>query len=239
MELASGVSSKGSVIKRNQQSVTTEQNPSKENASKLTLENSEAVSQLLNVAPPGEGGEDREWEEVIVSDAHVLVKEVPGNRGTAVTKMPVVKSGAQAEISLGTTENDSPGPDILPSAEGTSSSSLLQAHKKSPGVDLFTTGPKAPELKGRARGKPSLLAAARPMRAILPAPTSVGRGSGVGLPRARQAFPLDKTPSVRTCGLKPSTLKQLGQPIQQPPSTGEVKVRPSPKRSAVWKCPQC
>lgn len=49
----------------------------------------------------------------------------------------------------------------------------------------------------------------------------------------------DKTPSVRTCGLKPSTLKQLGQPIQQPPSTGEVKVRPSPKRSAVWKCPQC
>ncbi|XP_029402579.1 HMG domain-containing protein 3 isoform X2 [Mus pahari] len=224
VELASGVSSKGSVIKRNQQSVTTEQNPSKENASKLTLENSEAVSQLLNVAPPGEGGEDREWEEVIVSDAHVLVKEVPGNPGTAVTKMPVVKSGAQAEVSLGTPENDSPGPDRLPSAEGTSTSSLLQAHKKSPGVDLFTTGPKAPELKGRARGKPSLLAAARPMRAILPAPTSAGRGSGVGLPRTRQAFPLDKTPAVRTSGLKPSTLKQLGQPIQQPPSTGEVKL---------------
>lgn len=39
--------------------------------------------------------------------------------------------------------------------------------------------------------------------------------------------PSDKTPSVRTCGLKPSTLKQLGQPIQQPPNTGEVKVRPS------------
>lgn len=38
----------------------------------------------------------------------------------------------------------------------------------------------------------------------------------------------DKTPSVRTCGLKPSTLKQLGQPIQQPSSTGEVKVRPIP-----------
>lgn len=224
VELASGVSSKGSVIKRNQQSVTTEQNPSKENASKLTLENSEAVSQLLNVAPPREGGEDSEWEEVIVSDAHVLVKEVPGNCNTAVTKMPVVKSDIQAEVSLGTTENDSPGPDIPPSAEGTSTSSLLQAHKKSSGVDLFTTGPKAPELKGRARGKPSLLAAARPMRAILPAPTSVGRGSTMGLPRARQAFPLDKTPPVRTCGLKPSTLKQLGQPIQQPPSTGEVKL---------------
>lgn len=36
----------------------------------------------------------------------------------------------------------------------------------------------------------------------------------------------DKTPSVRTCGLKPSTLKQLGQPIQQPSNTSEVKVRP-------------
>ncbi|XP_051019337.1 HMG domain-containing protein 3 isoform X2 [Acomys russatus] len=197
VELASGVSSKGSVIKRNQQIVTTEQNSSKENASKLTLENSEA--------------------------------EVPGNRGTAVTKTPVVKSGIKAEVSLGTTESDSPGPDIPPSAEGTSTSSLLSAHKKSPGVDLFTTGPKAPELRGRARGKPSLLAAARPMRAILPAPTSItGRGSSLGLPRPRQAFPLDKTPSVRTCGLKPSTLKQLGQPIQQPSSTAEVKISNCP-----------
>ena len=101
----------------------------------------------------------------------------------------------------------------------------------------------------------------------------------MGLPRARQAFPLsgkvwdrpgrrdcwkgagvgvehgderlratlnalkspvwllvvsDKTPSVRTCGLKPSTLKQLGQPIQQPSSTGEVKVRPFPRGEAPW-----
>lgn len=57
-------------------------------------------------------------------------------------------------------------------------------------VDLINPGPKASELKGRARGKPSLLAAARPMRAILPAPANVGRGSSMGLPRARQAFPL-------------------------------------------------
>lgn len=219
VELAPGVPSKGSVIKRGQQPVITEQNPSTENASKLTLENSEAVSQLLTVAPPREVGEENEWEEVIISDAHLMVKEVPENHGTAVTKTPIVKSGIQAEVTLGTTDNDIP-----PSAEGTSTSSLLSAQKKSPGVDLFTTGPKAPELKGRTRGKPSLLAAARPMRAILPAPTSVGRGSSLGLPRARQAFPLAKTPSVRTCGLKPSTLKQLGQSIQQPSSTGEVKL---------------
>lgn len=57
-------------------------------------------------------------------------------------------------------------------------------------VDVLIPVPRAPELKGRARGKPSLLAAARPMRAILPAPANVGRGSSMGLPRARQAFPL-------------------------------------------------
>ncbi|XP_059554870.1 HMG domain-containing protein 3 isoform X3 [Myotis daubentonii] len=225
VELASGVSSKGSVVKRNQQPVLTEQNASKETTSQLTLENSEAVSQLLSVAPPREVGEENEWEEVIISDAHVLVKESPGNRGTAVTKTPVVKSGVQPEVSLRTTENDSPSPDMPPPAEGTSTSSPLPASKKLTGVDLITPGPRASELKGRARGKPSLLAAARPMRAILPAPANVGRGSSMGLPRARQAFSLsDKTPSVRTCGLKPSTLKQLGQPIQQPSNTGEVKL---------------
>ncbi|XP_008847599.1 HMG domain-containing protein 3 isoform X1 [Nannospalax galili] len=229
VELASGVSSKGSVVKRNQQPVATEQDSSKEIASKLTLENSEAVSHLLNVAPPREVGEENEWEEVTVSDAHVLVKEAPGNHGTAVSKTPVVKSGVQTEITLGTTETDSPGPDIPPTPEGTSISNVFPAHKKPlPGFDLLTTGPKAPEPKGRARGKPSLLAAARPMRAILPAPANVGRGSSMGLPRARQAFPLDKTPSVRTCGLKPSTLKQLGQPIQQPSSSGEVKLSSCP-----------
>ncbi|XP_019485605.1 PREDICTED: HMG domain-containing protein 3 isoform X2 [Hipposideros armiger] len=193
VELASGVSSKGSVVKRNQQPVTTEQNCSKESSSKLTLENSEAES--------------------------------PGTRGAAVTKTPVVKSGVQPEVSLRTAENDSPGPDIPPPIKGTSTSSQLPAPKKSTGIDLLTPGPRAPELKGRARGRPSLLAAARPMRAILPAPANVGRGSSMALPRPRQAFPLsDKTPSVRTCGLKPSTLKQLGQPIQQPPNTGEVKL---------------
>ncbi|XP_070089123.1 HMG domain-containing protein 3 isoform X7 [Equus przewalskii] len=197
VDLASGVSSKGSVVKRNQQPVTTEQNPPKENASKLTLENSEA--------------------------------EAPGNRGIAATKTPVVKSGVQPEVSLGTTENDSPGPDIPSPAERSSTSSPLPAPKKPTGVDVLTPGPRAPELKGRARGKPSLLAAARPMRAILPAPANVGRGSSMGLPRARQAFPLsDKTPSVRTCGLKPSTLKQLGQPIHQPSNTGEVKLPNGP-----------
>ncbi|XP_036167830.1 HMG domain-containing protein 3 isoform X4 [Myotis myotis] len=225
VELASGISSKGSVVKRNQQPVLTEQNASKETTSQLTLENSEAVSQLLSVALPREVGEENEWEEVIISDAHVLVKESPGNRGTAVTKTPVVKSGVQPEVSLRTTENDSPSPDMPPPAEGTSTSSPLPASKKLTGVDLITPGPRASELKGRARGKPSLLAAARPMRAILPAPATVGRGSSMGLPRARQAFSLnDKTPSVRTCGLKPSTLKQLGQPIQQPSNTGEVKL---------------
>ncbi|KAM5302214.1 HMG domain-containing protein 3 isoform 3-T3 [Glossophaga mutica] len=225
VELASGVSSKGCVVKRNQQPAITEQNSSKENTSKLTLENSEAVSQLLSVASPREVGEENEWEEVVISDAHVLVKESPGNHSAAVTKTPVVRSGVQPEVSLRATENGSPSPDNPPPAEGTSTSSSLPAPKKPTGLDLLTPGPRAPEIRSRARGRPSLLAAARPMRAILPAPASAGRGSGVGLPKARQAFPLsDKTSSVRTCGLKPSTLKQLGQPVQQPPHTGEVKL---------------
>ncbi|XP_037657750.1 HMG domain-containing protein 3 isoform X3 [Choloepus didactylus] len=228
VELASGVSSKGSVVKRNQQPVTSEQHSLKENASTLTLENLEAVSQLLSIAPPRETGEENEWEEVIISDAHVLVKETPGNRSTVVTKTPVIKSDVQPEVTLGTAENDSPGQDIPP-AEGTSTPNPLPASKKPTGVDLLSPGPRAPELRGRARGKPSLLAAARPMRAILPAPASMGRGNSMGLPRARQAFPLsDKTPPVRTCGLKPSTLKQLGQSIQQPSSTGEVKLPNGP-----------
>ena len=129
MELTSGVSSKGSVVKRNQQPVTTEQNSAKEDASKMTLENSEAVSQLLSVAPPREVGEENEWEEVIISDAHVLVKETPGNHGAAVIKTPVVKP----EVSLGTTENDSPGLDVPPPAEGTSTSGSLPAPKKHTG----------------------------------------------------------------------------------------------------------
>ncbi|XP_012880940.1 PREDICTED: HMG domain-containing protein 3 [Dipodomys ordii] len=217
VESASDVSSNSSV--------TSEQNFCNENDSKVTLENSEAVSQLLNVVPPREVGEENEWEEVIVSDAHVLVKGGPGNRGTAVTKAPVVKNFVKTEVTLETPENDSPRPYIPPAAEGSSTSSPVPAFKKPTGVDLLSTGPRATELKGRARGKPSLLAAARPMRAILPAPASVGRGSSMGLPRARQTFPLsDKTSSMRTCGLKPSTLKQLGQPIQQPSSTGEVKL---------------
>ncbi|XP_050649582.1 HMG domain-containing protein 3 isoform X4 [Macaca thibetana thibetana] len=158
-----------------------------------------------------------------------IPKEAPGNRGTAVTKTPVVRSGVQPEVTLGTADSDSPGADIPTPSEGTSTSSLLPAPKKPTGVDLLTPGSRAPELKGRARGKPSLLAAARPMRAILPAPVNVGRGSSMGLPRARQAFSLsDKTPSVRTCGLKPSTLKQLGQPIQQPSGPGEVKLPSGP-----------
>ncbi|XP_065403035.1 HMG domain-containing protein 3 isoform X5 [Macaca fascicularis] len=165
----------------------------------------------------------------VVENPTSIKLEAPGNRGTAVTKTPVVRSGVQPEVTLGTADNDSPGADIPTPSEGTSTSSLLPAPKKPTGVDLLTPGSRAPELKGRARGKPSLLAAARPMRAILPAPVNVGRGSSMGLPRARQAFSLsDKTPSVRTCGLKPSTLKQLGQPIQQPSGPGEVKLPSGP-----------
>lgn len=56
---------------------------------------------------------------------------------------------------------------------------------------------------------------------------NLGRQNALKLPVWLLVVP-DKTPSVRTCGLKPSTLKQLGQPIQQPSNSGEVKVRRIP-----------
>lgn len=132
MELTSGIPSKGSVVKRNQQPVTTEQNPSKENASKLTSENSEAVSQLLSAAPP-KVSEENEWEEVIISDTHVLVKEAPEQRGTPVTKTPVVQSGVQPEVTVATSDSDGLGPDIPVLAEGTNTSTPLPVPKKPTG----------------------------------------------------------------------------------------------------------
>lgn len=74
--------------------------PLRKTSVKLTLENSEAVSQLLSVAPPREVGEENEWEEVIISDAHVLVKETLGIMVQQSLRRQVVKP----EVSLGTTE---------------------------------------------------------------------------------------------------------------------------------------
>ncbi|XP_047634992.1 HMG domain-containing protein 3 isoform X2 [Phacochoerus africanus] len=220
VDLASGVPSKGSVVKRSQQPVVTERTSPKQRCSPAALESAEAGSQLLSAAPPREGGERGAREAPVLADACLLVTDAP-----SVSETPVVKSGAQPEVSMGTVERDSPGLDVLPPAEGTSTSTSLPAPKRPPGVDLLTPVPRGPEFKGRARGKPSLLAAARPTRAILPAPAHVGRGGGAGLPRARQAFPpSEKAPSVRTCGLKPSTLKQLGQPVQQPSGAGEAQL---------------
>lgn len=120
--MTSGVASRASLLKRNHHAVTTEQSSAKENASKLTLENSEAVNQLLNVTPPRELSEENEWEEVLISDGQILVKEAPGSRENVATKTPTIKSSVQPEVTLGTVEKDTPGPDMPPPTEGTSTS---------------------------------------------------------------------------------------------------------------------
>lgn len=55
-------------------------------------------------------------------------------------------------------------------------------------IDAPAAAHKGQEVKSKPRPKPSLLAAARPMRAILPAPASVGREASTEQASKRQAF---------------------------------------------------
>lgn len=128
MDLASGVASKGSVVKRSQQPVVTERTSPKQRCPPAALESAEAGSQLLSAAPPREGGERGAREAPVPADARLLVTDAP-----SVSETPVVKSGAQPEVSMGTAERDSPGLDVLPPAEGTSTSTSLPAPKRPPG----------------------------------------------------------------------------------------------------------
>ncbi|XP_006275433.1 HMG domain-containing protein 3 isoform X1 [Alligator mississippiensis] len=223
----SGVSLRTPAAKRNQQPLITDQAAARENASRATLESSEAVSQLLNAVPIGEQMQETEWEEVIISEAHILANNVQAeDRGNAAAVSLAQESHVQGDASLEQVEKDSAGLGLQPSSEVTSPANPA---KKPLGVDAPATVHKGQELKIKPRPKPSLLAAARPMRAILPAPASLGREASTEPPSTRQAFPNnDKLSPVRTSGLKPSTLKQLGQPILQATSVEERKLHSSP-----------
>ncbi|XP_067160787.1 HMG domain-containing protein 3 isoform X2 [Apteryx mantelli] len=218
----SGTSLRTPAAKRGQQMVVTEQATVCESTSKSALESSEAVSQLLNAAPVGGQMQETEWEEVIISEAHILANNVLAeDRGSVVGVMLGQDSQLQRDSSE-QTEKDSVGLGLPPSSEVQSPNSST---KKPMGIDAPAASHKGQEVKGKSRPKPSLLAAARPMRAILPAPASLGREASTEQPSNRQAFPnTDKHSPVRTSGLKPSTLKQLGQSILQPPSAEERKL---------------
>uniref|UniRef100_A0A8B9MUF8 HMG-box containing 3 n=1 Tax=Accipiter nisus TaxID=211598 RepID=A0A8B9MUF8_9AVES len=219
----SGTSVKTPSAKRGQQTVFTEPAAVSESTSKSALESSEAVSQLLNAVPVGGQMQETEWEEVIISEAHILANNVLAeDRGSAVGVMLGQESQRQGDSSSEQAEKDSVGLGMPPSSEVPSSNASA---KKPMGIDAPAATHKGQEVKSKPRPKPSLLAAARPMRAILPAPASVGREASTEQPSNRQAFAnTDKHSPVRTSGLKPSTLKQLGQSILQPPSAEERKL---------------
>ncbi|XP_043377539.1 HMG domain-containing protein 3 isoform X3 [Chelonia mydas] len=228
-EQSSGVPLKAPGAKRSQQPVATEKAPAREDATKSTLESSEAVSQLLNAVPIQEQIQETEWEEVIISEAHILA-----NRGNAAAATLAKESDAQGNSSLEQPEKDSIGIGSQPSAEMTSPLASPTATVKKPmGIDALAAAPKGQELKSKPKPKPSLLAAARPMRAILPAPASLGREARTEQLSSRQGFPSnDKHSPVRTSGLKSSTLKQLGQSVLQPSSISERKLHSSPASRA-------
>ncbi|XP_029853776.1 HMG domain-containing protein 3 isoform X5 [Aquila chrysaetos chrysaetos] len=227
----SSASVKTPAAKRGQQTVFTEPAAVSESTSKSALESSEAVSQLLNAVPVGGQMQETEWEEVIISEAHILANNVLAEeRGSAVGVMLGQESQRQGDSSSEQAEKDSIGLGMPPSSEVPSSNASA---KKPMGIDAPAATHKGQEVKSKPRPKPSLLAAARPMRAILPAPASVGREASTEQPSNRQAFAnTDKHSPVRTSGLKPSTLKQLGQSILQPPSAEERK-EVSPGQSDV------
>ncbi|KAM9289361.1 HMG domain-containing protein 3 isoform 2-T2 [Morus bassanus] len=223
----SGTCLKTPAAKRGQQSVLTEPPAAvSESTSKSALESSEAVSQLLNAVPVGGQMQEMEWKE-----AHILANNVLAeDRGSAVGVMLGQESQRQGVSSSEQAEKDSVGLGVPPSSEVPSPNASA---KKPMGIDAPAAAHKGQEVKSKPRPKPSLLAAARPMRAILPAPASVGREASTEQPSNRQAFAnTDKHSPVRTSGLKPSTLKQLGQSILQPPSAEERK-EVSPGQSDV------
>lgn len=89
-----------------------------ESTSKSALESSEAVSQLLNAVPAGGQMQETEWEEVIISEAHILANSVLGeDRGTAARVMVGQESQPQGDSSTEQAEKDSVGLGAPPPSE--------------------------------------------------------------------------------------------------------------------------
>lgn len=114
----SGTSLKTPATKRGQQSVLTEPAAVCESTSKSALESSEAVSQLLNAVPAGGQTQETEWEEVIVSEAHILANSVLAeDRGSAAGGRVGQESQPQGDSSTEQAEKDSVGLGVPPSSE--------------------------------------------------------------------------------------------------------------------------
>uniref|UniRef100_A0ABM5FL76 HMG domain-containing protein 3 isoform X1 n=2 Tax=Pogona vitticeps TaxID=103695 RepID=A0ABM5FL76_9SAUR len=221
--------------KRSQPLLASGQAGAQVSASKSMLESSEAVTQLLNAVPAVGQVQEAEWEEVIISEAHILANNLqPAEQGNATAVIHLQESIAQADPPSERRENE--GLEKQPSTEvGKAANSLAHpssAVKLPVGIDALGTVPKVQEQKSKTRPKPSLLAAARPMRAILPAPASLARETNTEQPSGKQSSANNENSPIRISGLKPSTLKQLGQSSLQPSTVEEHKVQGSTNSSA-------
>lgn len=106
------------MAKRSQQSIFTEPAAVSESTSKSALESSEAVSQLLSAAPVGGQVQETEWEEVIISEAHILANNVLAeDRGRAVGVMLGQGSQRPGDSSSEQAEKDNTGLGIPASSE--------------------------------------------------------------------------------------------------------------------------
>ncbi|XP_078509701.1 HMG domain-containing protein 3 isoform X2 [Lissotriton helveticus] len=174
-----------------------------------------AVSQLLRVVPGGEKPQETEWEEVIISEAHILQNDA--------AKMVTTIGGLVTHI------ENSPEACPQPPVDGSGSlnadvdsvGKAVEIHSSHP-----TTSPKLLELRNKSRARPALMAATRPTRAILPAPVCSSRELVSENLIQKPAFLKNDIHShVRATGLKLSTLKQLGHLVQLPSKPEEKKVQ--------------
>lgn len=89
-----------------------------DNTSKSTLESSEAVTQLLNAASSGEQVQETEWEEVIISEAHILANNTqPEEQGNATTIIQFQEGTTMIDSALEPKEKDTEGLEAQPSTE--------------------------------------------------------------------------------------------------------------------------
>ncbi|XP_063303969.1 HMG domain-containing protein 3 [Pelobates fuscus] len=194
--------------------------------SKSTEENNEAVTQLLHASSPACGGE---WEEVIISDLHIFSHNLDG------TPVRVTCSKDKSiNLEVETTEKvetDDPHNKTQSSAEHENMECQISSAE---GEMLSSaTAQKTQEAKCATKQRTTSLAAARPIRAILPAPANTNRslnakcvGNGLTILKS------ETHSSINASGLKPSTLKQLGHSVLPQPLTQEIMIRSDPQGPA-------
>ncbi|XP_066446477.1 HMG domain-containing protein 3 isoform X1 [Eleutherodactylus coqui] len=177
------------------------------NESKATeKENTEAVSHLLQATPPAPG---EEWEEVIISDAHFIAEDGDEAQGSRQVETQLAKSVQVAERDTNKAEKQPFGG--LPKGSSQASSSKTNPSSAS----------SAQKSEAKSAAKP--LAAARPIRAILPAPAGASRA--ISMECAGSTLTIIKPDAhslISSAGLKASTLKQLGQVVLQQPATQDI-----------------